>query len=304
MDYKFIDKKEKLIGYVKEGRIKKIKFYDSKLGNIYRGRVKNKIDSLGGYFIEYEKGEDLYLNSTIAYKVGDNVIVQYVREPANGKLALGSLNFSIENDKYRVERYPLEKRPKLKKGEVKDIRSYKDLWKLKERLIREEKFCPSPKLLLEKSPLANIKEQDLREVSIRDLKEFNDLKEMLKQKKIYKNDQSIIIDSLETMTVIDVNSSGRKSKNKKDTFLENINLDLIDLIVDQLVLRNLAGMVVIDFLRNKNKEKIDKALRYSLDARGISYKAFGFTAMGLYELTIKRRGDRLIDELTRRGLLS
>lgn len=54
-DFVFVDEKEKLMGRVKEDRIVEIKFYDSLLGNIYRGKVVNKNDALGAYFVEYDK---------------------------------------------------------------------------------------------------------------------------------------------------------------------------------------------------------------------------------------------------------
>ena len=63
--YVFIDREKKLLGKLIDDKIVEIKFFDSLIGNIYRGRVVNKIDALNGYFVEYDKGESLYLNSPI-----------------------------------------------------------------------------------------------------------------------------------------------------------------------------------------------------------------------------------------------
>ena len=109
----FDDKKEKILMRQVDGRVMEVIFYDSLLHNIYRGKVLDKIDSLGAYFVEISEKETIFLKSTLNYKIGDNVIAQYVREPANGKLGLGSENFSIENEAYTLTRYPLRKRPKL-----------------------------------------------------------------------------------------------------------------------------------------------------------------------------------------------
>lgn len=81
-------------------------FYDSPLHNIYRAKVVNKIDSLNAYFVQISDTENLFLKSTLSYKIGDNAIVEYVREPTNGKLGLASENFKIENEAYILTRYP------------------------------------------------------------------------------------------------------------------------------------------------------------------------------------------------------
>ena len=106
------------------------------------------------------------------------------------------------------------------------------------------------------------------------------------------------------MTVIDVNSNSKKSTNNKDKFLENINMELIDPIVYNLKARNIGGMVLIDFLRNENKEKIEEAMMEKSKEYGLDSEIYGFSPMGLFEMTIKRRGDRYATELKKRNLLS
>lgn len=307
MSYIFVDEKEKAFGVISEGHICKLNFYSDDLNNIYRGRVKNKIDSLKAYFVEYDKGKDIFLNSSIPYKLGDNVIIQYVKDGANGKLPLGSLNFTIENDAYEVRRFPLRKRPYLKEGKTKDKKKSKDLRDLKERLINEEKFYPTPKLLYKRSELDRFleanRDMEVKKVDLVSLKEFNDLVKVMRDKKVYHDNYSIIIDELETLTVIDVNSSSQKSKNNKDKYLENINLSLVDTIAFELSLRNIGGMVVIDFLRNKDQERIEEAMVAALDRNDLPYRSYGFSQMGLFELSIERRGDSLTKELAKRKLI-
>lgn len=305
-DFIFVDEKEKLMGKVKKGKIVEIKFYDSLLGNIYRGKVVNKNDALGAYFVEYDKGKTLYLNSKTSYKIGDNVIVQYVRDPANGKLALGSLNFRIENDSYYVKRFA--RLIKQKEGKSRDKEKFEAIGKLKTRLIQEEKFFPTPKLLYENSLkdkyIEENKDIEVREVDIENLAEFRDFVELIQEKRPTYGDLSLIIDELETMTVIDVNSNSKKSTNNKDKFLENINMELVDPILYNLKARNIGGMVLIDFLRNENQEKIEEAMREKSKDYGLECEIFGFSPMGLFEMTIKRRGSSNVTELRKRNLLS
>ena len=152
--------------------------------------------------------------------------------------------------------------------------------------------------------LENQGQIEVREGNINNLSEFKDGLKLIKDRKPTYKEYSLIIDELETLTVIDVNTDSKKSKNNKDKFLEKINLDLIDFIVYNLKLRNIGGMVVIDFLRNKNKEIVEESFRKKIEEMNLEAEIFGFTAMGLFELTIKRRGDSLRKDLDKRNLLS
>lgn len=302
------DKNEKILMRVKDERVMEVIFYDSLLHNIYRGKIENKIDSLNSYFVKISDRESLFLKSTLDYKIGDNAIIQYVREPANGKLGLASENFFIENNSYTLTRYPLRKKPKLKKDGKKDAILYKEIIEEKERLINEEKFFPSPKLLKDNSVrskyLEKFNDYEVKEFNIRNSIEFTKLKSELNQSEIFYKDLSIIIDELKTLTVIDVNTGSRKSKLKKKDFLLNINLELIDFIVYNLKLRNIGGMVVIDFLRSDGVRRIIEAFEKSAKDYGLEIEIFGFTEMGLFEISIKRRGNSLKANLTERNLLS
>ena len=303
----FDDKKEKILMRQVDGRVMEVIFYDSLLHNIYRGKVLDKIDSLGAYFVEISEKETIFLKSTLNYKIGDNVIAQYVREPANGKLGLGSENFSIENEAYTLTRYPLRKRPKLKKTMEKNDDLYTEILAEKDRLINEEKFLPSPKLLRENSIkekyLGNFNDYELKDFDINNSLDFAKLIGEIKKSEISHKDMSIIVDELKTLTVIDVNTGSRKSKQGKKDFLLNVNLDLVDFIAYNLKLRNIGGMVVIDFLRSDGQELIKESFRKSAEAYGLEAEIFGVSPMGLFELSIKRRGDSLKANLAKRSLL-
>lgn len=302
------DKKEKVLVRYEEGRVMEVIFYDSPLHNIYRAKVVNKIDSLKAYFVEISDKENLFLKSTLDYKIGDNAIVEYVREPANGKLGLASENFKLDNEAYTITRYPLRARPKLKKNKKKDENLYREIILMKENLLKEENFLPTPKLLVENQVrekyLNAFKDYEIKEFDIRNSTVFRNLINDIKSSEIAYKDLSIIIDELETLTVVDVNTGSRKSKNNKKDFLLNINLDLIDFIVYNLKLRNIGGMVVIDFLRSDRENLIIEEFRKSCDKYKLEAEIYGFTKMGLFELTIKRRGDSLKAKLIKKNLLT
>lgn len=302
------DKKEKVLVRCEEGRVMDLIFYDSPLHNIYRAKVVNKIDSLNTYFVQISDTENLFLKSTLSYKIGDNAIVEYVREPANGKLGLASENFKIENEAYILTRYPLRGKPKLKKNKGKDGGLYREIILDKENLIKEENFLPTPKLLVENklrdTYLSDFKDYEIREFEIKNSSIIKELIENISDSEIFYKDLSIIIDELKTLTVIDINTGSRKSKNKKKDFLLNVNLELIDFITYNLKLRNIGGMVIIDFLRSDGEKKIIEEFQKACDKYKLETEIFGFTKMGLFEITIKRRGNSLKAKLSEKNLLS
>ena len=302
------DKKEKVLVKCEKGRVMEVIFYDSPLHNIYRAKVVNKIDSLNAYFVKISDTEILFLKSTLSYKIGDNALIEYVREPANGKLGLASENFKLENEAYTLTRYPLRGRPKLKKNAKKDDDLYREIILDKENLIKEENFLPTPKLLVENklrdTYLTDFKDYEIKEIDVNNSSVFKNLCDEIIQAEVYYKDLSIIIDELKTLTVIDVNTGSRKSKNKKKDFLLNINLELIDFIAYNLKLRNIGGMVVIDFLRSDGEERIIEEFQKACEKYRLESEIFGFTKMGLFEMTIKRRGESLKAKLSEKKLLT
>lgn len=102
----------------------------------------------------------------------------------------------------------------------------------------------------------------------------------------------LIIDHTEAMTVIDVNS-GAVIKNKKHT--ENIyfqiNLEAAKEIAKQLRLRNISGIIVVDFINMKSKKMQDELLHYLQEEckkDRINNRVIDITALGLVELTRDR----------------
>src|SRR5690625_4103850 len=250
----FIDKENKAFGKILDNKLHELKFYNPDLYNIYRARVVGKIDSINAYFLLYEDDKKAFLKTRKKFKIGDSVIGQIIKEGFDEKLATFSANFLIENETYYLYRFKNRGRPQLKKGQKKDEKAYKSLIDLKEKLIREENFSPSPKLLKEYSQFEIYKKEN-KDLDILNIDINNDLiikegLENIKNDKIYKDDMSIIINELETLTVIDINTSKKKSKMKKDDFFYWINKSMINFIFFNLKLRNIGGMLVIDFLRS------------------------------------------------------
>lgn len=305
--YIFLDKDTKSYGKVIDEKLVEMFLYDENLGNIYRAKVVNKIDSINAYFLEYTSGKQAFLKSNKKFSIGDSVIGQIVRSASNKKLPLFSVNFKIETDNYILYRFPRRMTAKLKEDGIKSDTEYKYLNNLKETLEKEENFNPTPKLLLEKDTkdlyIKENKGLELVEESIYQDSIINEALNTLKDTKIYYKDASLIIDELETLTVIDVNTSGIKSNQKKEVFFEDINRKILEPLAYNLKFRNIGGMVVIDFLRVEKKQDLEEEFKNILDFYGLEYEIHGFTNMGLFELTLKRRGESLTRLLKKRHII-
>lgn len=124
----------------------------------------------------------------------------------------------------------------------------------------------------------------------------------LEKKVTLRSGGSLIIETTEAMTVIDVNT-GRfiGQSNLEDTLLKT-NLDAAEEIVRQLRLRNIGGLIVIDFIdmaSNNNRQKLyrflEKTLKEHDKFQSVVLKVSEF---GLVQMTRKRSGKTLMQQMT------
>ena len=110
----------------------------------------------------------------------------------------------------------------------------------------------------------------------------------------------IIIDQAEASVIIDVNT-GRfvGSRNLEDTILTT-NLEAAKEIAYQLRLRNLGGIIVIDFIdmeKEENKEKVLTTLEDALKKDKAKTNVVGISELGLVEMTRKRTRESIIKNM-------
>ncbi len=101
----------------------------------------------------------------------------------------------------------------------------------------------------------------------------------------------IVIDQTEALTAIDVNT-GRfvGQHNLEDTILKT-NLEAVREIAEQLRLRNIGGIIIIDFIdmkKDANKEKVIQALTEELKKDKAKTHVSEITELGLVQMTRKR----------------
>lgn len=111
---------------------------------------------------------------------------------------------------------------------------------------------------------------------------------------------SLIIEHTEALTVIDVNT-GRNvgSSNLEETVFRN-NLEAAEEIARQLRLRDIGGIIVIDFVDmevKENRDKVVKAFREALSRDKTRTQVFNISELGLVEMTRKRIGEGLLESV-------
>ena len=102
----------------------------------------------------------------------------------------------------------------------------------------------------------------------------------------------LIIEPTEALTVIDVNTGkfDGNGKDKEKTFLK-INTEAAKEIARQLMLRNISGMIIVDFISMEKKENIKELSEYMkklLISDIVPAKFVDFTKLGLAEITRKK----------------
>jgi ribonuclease E len=110
---------------------------------------------------------------------------------------------------------------------------------------------------------------------------------------------SLVIDRAEAMTVVDVNT-GRftgKGGNLEETVTKN-NLEAAEEIVRQLRLRDIGGIIVIDFIDmvlESNRELVLRRLTECLGRDRTKHQVAEVTSLGLVQMTRKRVGSGLLE---------
>ena len=115
----------------------------------------------------------------------------------------------------------------------------------------------------------------------------------------------LIIDYAEAMTVIDVNSGsfiGRGKGARLEDTITRTNLESADEVVRQLRLRDIGGIIVIDFIdmaRARNREAVLKTLRNALDEDRTKTYVMEVSPLGLVEMTRQNVTDGVREILTK-----
>jgi ribonuclease G len=106
----------------------------------------------------------------------------------------------------------------------------------------------------------------------------------------------LIIDQTEALTTIDVNTGGFVGSRNFDDTVFKTNLEAAQSIARQLRLRNLGGIIIVDFIdmqSGEHRAAVLEEFRRALSRDRTRVTVNGFTALGLVEMTRKRTRESL-----------
>lgn len=382
----YVEKKgsKKEIYIVEDGSLTEVYFEDeknSRIGNIYLGRVVNVLSGMDACFIDLGIGKNGYLpiseipdsngkKITDLLVGGREIVVQVIKEERGGKGVKLTQKIEISGDDLVYtpmdERLGISKKIKSSKSRERLKNIVEDLEldggivfrtsaekmeteDLKEDILRvknlymkleaEKNFLPVPRLLhreneVLKDIIKNKLDMGLDRIVVNDKGEFKNLEvflssisddlksnlhlnsefearydktindginEGLSRKVKLKNGGSLVIDELEALTVIDVNTGGYVGDLSLEQTVLNLNLEAGVEVARQIRLRNLAGIILVDFIDMKKEVDMDKVIQllknhFKLDF--IKVNIIGFTKLGLLEITREKKRKTLSEELS------
>lgn len=128
------------------------------------------------------------------------------------------------------------------------------------------------------------------------------IEQALRPKVELKSGGSIVIESTEAMTVIDVNTGRYTGTTRLEDTILKTNLEAAEEVVRQLRLRNIGGLIVIDFIdmaSNANRQRLFKHFEKTLrDRDKFQSVVLKISEFGLVQMTRKRSGKTLVQQLT------
>ena len=111
----------------------------------------------------------------------------------------------------------------------------------------------------------------------------------------------IVFDYTEALTVIDVNTGRYLGKKDLEDTILRTNLEAVKEIAYQIRLRNIGGIIVVDFIdmeRKESRETVFQALLDTLKKDRIKTFAYPISELGLVQLTRKRTRHNIVNLLS------
>ncbi|BEI21976.1 ribonuclease G [Vibrio fluvialis] len=119
----------------------------------------------------------------------------------------------------------------------------------------------------------------------------NEIQRSLERKVELKSGGYLIIDQTEAMTTIDINTGAFVGRRNLEETIFNTNIEATQAIARQLRLRNLGGIIIIDFIdmiSEEHRKRVLTSLDAALSKDRVKTNINGFTQLGLVEMTRKR----------------
>src|SRR6266540_2599849 len=109
---------------------------------------------------------------------------------------------------------------------------------------------------------------------------------------------SLVIERTEALTVVDVNTGKNVGKSNLEETVYRNNLEAAEVVARQLRLRDIGGIIVVDFIDMEipqNREEVMRAFRAALARDKTRTQVFDISELGLVEMTRKRISEGLVE---------
>ena len=106
----------------------------------------------------------------------------------------------------------------------------------------------------------------------------------------------LIIDQTEAMTTIDINTGAFVGHRNLEDTIFSTNIEATQAIARQLRLRNLGGIIIVDFIDmhdEDHKRRVLSSLEMAMSKDNVKFSVQGFSSLGLVEMTRKRTRESL-----------
>lgn len=127
------------------------------------------------------------------------------------------------------------------------------------------------------------------------------IQEALREKVWMRSGGYLVIQPTEALTVIDVNTGKSVAKKQVQEHHLKVNLEAAEEIAHQLRLRNISGIIIVDFIdmeSEESKELLLQKLRQAVQLDSVPVRVLGMTHLNLVEMTRKKRRKSLYEQLT------
>jgi len=124
----------------------------------------------------------------------------------------------------------------------------------------------------------------------------DEIQRALEKKVMLKSGGFLVIDQTEAMTTVDVNTGGFVGRRTLEETLYKTNLEAAQAIARQLRLRNIGGIIIIDFIdmqEEEHRRQVLRALEKALSRDRVKTAVTAMSPLGLVEITRKRSRESL-----------
>ncbi|MCT4585016.1 MAG: ribonuclease E/G [Peptostreptococcaceae bacterium] len=128
---------------------------------------------------------------------------------------------------------------------------------------------------------------------------YKNINKLLSNEVSLNDEGSLVIDELEALNIIDINTGKKTQGGNLKKIVHDINIMAAKEIVKQIKLRNLSGIILIDFIDTKDKnekKQIKDILQEGLKNQNAN--AYGFTKLNLFEISRQREKKSLKEYFT------